>query len=233
MIKILLAASLALLLSCAEEPSGIIVMNEETIENFFEKDKQSWNPPEHLNLLIDQPDAEAKIPPKPKGYVRLNGTLRSDGTYVLQGSAIKNRGSSFKNSIFGMLGQSGQGGNAWFYADYNPDTGYIEDARAYLYGFMGGVCDMRQKTGGSYGRIEQNGFYLNISGPCLFPELTGSTMEYALLIQGGADLYSVPNGANIQINYIIDNTGEILSVPPKPRSDPAVFDSGKGRAWLN
>lgn len=222
------------LISCAERPGGVIVVNEETIENFFEKEKQSWDPAEHLNLLIDQPVARAEIPAKPAGLNRLYGVLESGGPYTANTAMeLIHRGSTFKKSVFGELGQAGDGGNAWFYMDYNPATGEIADARAYLYGFMGGVCDMRRKTGGSYGRISENGFYLNINGPCLFPQVPGSTMSYALLVQGGENLAAAPAGADFPVNYVIDNTGGIINIPADPRASQNIYDSGTGKAWVN
>lgn len=224
--------TLLFLVSCAEKPDGIIVMNEETIENFFEKDKQSWNPPSHLNLLLDQPVTAAQLPPIPQGFVRISGTLNSDGSYAYNGSnaSIINRGSSFTESVFGQLGPAGKGGNAWFYADSNPDSGEIADARAYLYGFMGGVCDMRNATSGSYGQIGKDSFTLNINGPCLFPQVQGSTMDYALCINGVA---ISPNAQNFQLRYIVDDTGTVLEIPSAPRQSAAIFDVGNGRAWLD
>lgn len=222
------------LISCAERPGGVIVVNEETIENFFEKEKQSWDPAEHLNLLIDQPVTRAEIPPKPAGMNRLYGVLESGGPYTMSAAMeLIHRGSTFKNSAFGELGQAGDGGNAWFYMDYNPETGEIADARAYIYGFMGGVCDMRRKTGGSYGRISANDFYLNINGPCLFPQVPGSTMSYALLVQGRGNLAASPSGTVIPVNYVIDNSGKITDIPADPRASQNIYDSGKGRAWVN
>lgn len=224
--------ALIFLVSCAEKPDGIIVMNEETIENFFEKDKLSWNPPAHLNLLIDQPVTEAQLPPVPQGLVRIAGTLSSDGSYTYNGdnTSIRSRGSSFSESVFAQLGPAGKGGNAWFYADFNPDTGEIADARAYLYGFMGGVCDMRDATSGSYGQMDRDSFTLNINGPCLFPEVPGATMDFALLIKGAS---ASMNAQNFQLRYIVDDTGMLLEIPASPRQSAAIFDAGNGRAWLD
>lgn len=233
MSKFVMAVLAAFLtVSCAEKPGGVFVMNEETIENFFEKDKQSWNPPLHLNLLHDQPVAEAEIPPVPQNRTRLYGTLDSNGPYVFSGAntAIKNRGSSFSDSVFGKLGPAGDGGNAWFYADYNPETGQITDARAYVYGFMGGVCDMRNKTDAVFGQVNQSGFILNINGPCLFPQISGSTAAYGLLIQGKA--LGQPAGQNFQLRYVINDSYSVQSVPEFPQNSPDIFDSGNGIAWI-
>lgn len=231
MLKVICAClSLLLLASCAEEPGGIIVMNEETIENFFEKDKQSWNPPAHLNLLIDQPVTEAKLPPIAPENVRLYGTLDSDGPYVFKSAShvIKNRGSSFTRSVFGKLGPAGYAGNAWFYADFNTQTGQIADARAYIYGFMGGVCDMRQKTEGSFGEIGESGLTLTINGPCLFPDLPGATIDYLLLVEG-----KKPNSAQTyNLHYVIDNTPALRDIPQSPQKSPEIYDAGSGKAWL-
>ncbi|MDE6734288.1 MAG: hypothetical protein K2J64_02335, partial [Desulfovibrio sp.] len=66
-------ALLALLLAaCAETPDGTIVLNEETVENFFEGGAlKAWNPPSDLNLVMDQPVTRADIPPVPAGEIRL------------------------------------------------------------------------------------------------------------------------------------------------------------------
>lgn len=228
--KIIKLACLAFLLlaACSEKPGGIFVMNEETIENFFEKEKQSWNPADHLNLLIDQPVTEAELPPIPPGAVRLYGTLASDGPYkfLSKQAAIENRGSSFAESIFGKLGPAGSVGNAWFYADFDPATGRIGDARAYLYGFMGGVCDMRKKTEADFGNVSESGFKLNIMGPCLFPQMSGSTADYALLLQG------TRKAGNYSVSYIIDDSAAIRAIPLHPKKSPDIYDSGKGIAWI-
>lgn len=229
--KIISLIFLALFLcACAEKPDGIIVMNEETIENFFEKDKQSWNPPSHLNLLLDQPVAEAALPPLAKGLKQVCGVLASDGAYTINTAEIKNRGSSFSKSVFGMLGPAGTAGNAWFYADYNPETGAVLNGRAYLYGFMGGVCDMRNVSSGFYGSATNGKFYLNINGPCLFPQVSGSTMDYALFIESNQDVLN--SSAPFSLRYIVDDTGQIMEIPQNPRSSKAIYDTGSGKGWL-
>lgn len=235
MLKTLSIAFIIIILAaCSEKPGGVFVMNEETIENFFEKDKQSWNPPEHLNLLLDQPITQASIPPLPPGLTRLYGVLSSNGAYAFKNgnNAIVDRGSSFKSGEYGMLGPAGKGGNAWFYADFNRQTGEIVDARAYLYGFMGGVCDMREKTRASYGKIGDESFYLNINGPCLFPQISGSTANYALFVQGSGNLLNAPAQKVFPIEYIVDDTGTILTIPANPSSQGDIYDAGHGRAWL-
>lgn len=231
--KILISGLLLFMLTaCAEKPDGVIVMNEETIENFFEKDKESWNPPSHLNLLIDQPVTPATIPPVPPGLSRLYGTLSSYGPYIFENAQaeIKNRGSAFSHSVFGELGPAGNSGNAWLYADFNPATGEVADARAYLYGFMGGVCDMRQKTAASYGLIDKKSFRLNINGPCLFPQVSGSTMDYALLIVGENEPGTSP--PTFKLHYIVNDTGKILDIPKNPEQSAQIYDAGNGKAWL-
>ena len=214
--------------ACAEQPDGTFVMNEETIENVFEKDKLSWNPPAHLNLLIDQPVAQAELPPVPPHSERIYGTLDSSGAYIFDGAGIRKRGSSFSDSVFGKLGPAGRAGNAWFYADFNPLTGQITDARAYLYGFMGGVCDMRNKTGANFGEVGPAGFLLNIFGPCLFPQISGATMDYALLIKGERQV----SGANFKLRYVIDDSASLENIPENPKKAANIFDSGRGEASI-
>lgn len=217
-----------LLCACAEQPDGTFVINEETIENVFEKDKLSWNPPAHLNLLIDQPVAQASLPPIPPNFERIYGTLDSSGAYIFDGADPRKRGSSFSDSIFGKLGPAGKAGNAWFYADFNPLTGQIRDARAYLYGFMGGVCDMRKKTGANFGEVGPSGFRINIYGPCLFPQVSGATMDYALLILGERQV----SGSNFKLRYIVDNSASLDNIPDDPKKAANIFDVGRGEAAI-
>lgn len=144
--KLAVAFLLILLVSaCAETPDGTIVLNEETVENFFEGGAlKSWAPPSELNLVMDQPVTSAEIPPVTSGMVRLYGTLDSFGPYTTTAvpqatfPGAAQRGSTFKNSVYGMLGPAGSGGNAWFYVDIEQNTGQIGNARAYMYGFNGG-----------------------------------------------------------------------------------------------
>lgn len=224
----LVAGGLAI--SCAEQPDGTFVMNEETIENFFERDgpKKSANPPSQLNLQIDQPVVLAELPAPGAGISRISGILSSAGVYPASnaGQAPARRGAAFKNSKFGMLGDAGDNGNAWFYADYNPLTGEIIDARAYIYGFMGGVCDLRQKNFGSYGQIGKKDFTIVIDGPCLFPAVSGSTSDFSLFIQGEFET----NGSHARLRYIINDTGSFTTIPEHPETDSAIFDFGNGSA---
>lgn len=221
------------LFACSEMPDGTIVMNEETIENFFNPDHlKSWNPPTNLNLVMDQPVAAAEIPPVPKGQVRLYGTLDSSEKYQPANNreGSRSKGSGFKNSVYGMLGNAGDGGNAWFYADINPVTDRIIKGRAYLYGFNGGVCDMRESSNGSWGRITDSEFILTIDGYCHFPSEEGSNFAFALVIQGDVNPFETPTPKNIHINYIMDNSGKFASVPQNPQDFPEIYDYGAGTA---
>ena len=232
-----IALCLFLLCACAETPDGTIVLNEETVENFFEGGAlKSWNPPSSLNLLMAQPVTRADIPPVPPGQVRLFGTLDSAGPYTTTATpqatfpGASRRGSTFKNSVYGMLGAAGTGGNAWFYADIDPGTGQIVTARAYLYGFNGGVCDLRESVGGSRGEIGADSFTLSIGGYCAFPAESGSTAAYALLIQGQGTPLAVPAPENLPVAYIVDNNGKFTSIPKDPRNYWEIYDYGTGLA---
>ncbi len=238
--RLLVCALLVLLLSaCAEGPDGTIVLNEETVENFFEGGAlKSWNPPSSLNLVMDQPVTRADIPPVPQGQVRLFGTLDSVGPYTTTATprasfpGAAKRGSTFKNSVFGMLGPAGTGGNAWFYADVDPETRQIVTARAYLYGFNGGVCDMRESVGGSRGEIGADSFTLSIGGYCAFPSESGTTAAYALLIQGQGTPLSAPAPENMPVEYIVDNNGKFRAIPKDPRNYWEIYDYGTGLAHV-
>ena len=238
--RILACALLVLLLcACAEGPDGTIVLNEETVENFFEGGAlKSWNPPSSLNLLMDQPVTRADIPPVPPGQVRLFGTLDSGGPYTTTAApqatfpGAAKRGSTFKNSIFGMLGPAGTGGNAWFYADIDPVTRQIVTARAYLYGFNGGVCDLRENVGGSRGEIGADDFTLSIGGYCAFPAESGSMAAYALLIQGQGAPLTAPAPENMPVTYIVDNNGKFREIPKDPRNYWEIYDYGPGVAHV-
>lgn len=234
----LMACAVLLLLgACAETPDGTIVLNEETAENFFEGGAlKSWNPPSSLNLLMTQPVTPADIPPLPPGRIRLFGTLESAGPYTTTAvprasfPGAAQRGSTFRNSVYGMLGEAGSGGNAWFYADIDSATGQIADARAYLYGFDGGVCDMRESVGGSRGEIVADGFTLSIGGYCAFPSESGSTAAYALLIQGRGSPLATPAPENMPVAYIVDNNGKFRTIPKNPRDFWEIYDYGTGIA---
>ena len=236
--KFAASALLALLLcACAETPDGTIVLNEETLENFFEGGAlKSWNPPSSLNLLTDQPVARADIPPVPAGQVRLYGTLDSAGPYTTTATpqadfpGAARRGSTFSDSVYGMVGPAGTGGNAWFYADVDPATGQISAARAYMYGFDGGVCDLRQRIGGSWGDIGADGFTLNIGGYCAFPTESGTTFAYALLIQGEGNALATPAPATMSVRYMVDNSGKYTAIPQDPRQYWNIYDYGTGSA---
>lgn len=228
--KLLWALSFCLLFcaGCAETPDGTFVMNEETVENFFEKDKKSWAPGLDLNLLIDQPVAAAQLPGVSPGLERVEGVLTSYGVYRFRGkSAVAERGGTFSKSVFGMLGPAGDGGNAWFYADFNPASGRIENARVYMYGVMGGVCDLRQRLHEAYGKMNGQEFSLAIEGYCQFPQISGSAMRFAALIRGKP----VP-AAPFAVEYILDDTGAIAAMPADPEEVDAVFDYGSGHAEL-
>ena len=215
---------------CAEEPDGTIVMNEETIENFFEKDKKSWDPGMNLNLLTDQPVVEAEIPGVEPGMIRVQGTLKSHGAYVFKGqSPIMNRGGTFSKSVYGMLGPAGDGGNAWFYADFNPANGQIVNARAYMYGVMTGVCDLREAVNQNYGQMTQKQINLNIGGYCLFPQTSGAAMQFAIFIKGNrGNVFTEP----FDIEYILEDSSNIFTIPENPQSVNAIFDYGTGRAGI-
>lgn len=236
--KFAASALLALLLcACAETPDGTIVLNEETLENFFEGGAlKSWDPPSDLNLLMDQPVARADIPPVPAGQVRLYGTLDSDGPYTTTATpradfpGAARRGSTFKNSVYGMVGPAGTGGNAWFYADLDPATGRISTARAYMYGFNGGVCDLRQSIRGSWGEVGPDGFTLSIGGYCAFPSESGTTFAYALLVRGESNALFTPAPQNMPVSYMVDNTGKYETIPKDPRQYWNIYDYGTGVA---
>lgn len=216
--------------SCAETPDGTIVMNEETIENFFEKDKKSWDPGLKLNLVKDQPVVAAEIPGVAPGMVRLQGSLASAGTYVFKGDeGDETRGGTIEKSVYGMLGPAGEAGNAWFYADFNPSTGEIVNARAYLYGVMEGVCDLRESVNGNYGEISPEKLALNIGGYCLFPEMQGQAMQFAIYATGrrGATF-----AAPFPVRYILDDTADIFSIPENPMQNKNIFDFGTGQAGI-
>lgn len=236
--RLVACALLALMLgACAEGPDGTIVLNEETVENFFEGGAlKSWNPPSSLNLVMDQPVTRADIPQAPPGQVRLFGTLESAGPYKTTATpqatfpGATRRGSTFRNSVYGMLGPAGTGGNAWFYADIDPVTRQVVTARAYLYGFNGGVCDMRESVGGTRGEIEADGFSLSIGGYCAFPSESGSTAAYALLIQGQGAPLATPAPENMPVAYIVDNNGKFTAIPKNPRDYWEIYDYGTGVA---
>lgn len=236
--KFAACALLALLLcACAETPDGTIVLNEETLENFFEGGAlKSWSPPSDLNLLMDQSVAPADIPPVAPGDVRLYGTLDSVGPYTTTAPpqatfpGASQRGSTFKNSVYGMVGEAGTGGNAWFYADINPATGQIVNARAYMYGFNGGVCDMRQSIGGAWGELGGDSFTLTIGGYCAFPSESGTTFAYALLVKGQGDPLASPAPGTMPVRYMVDNTGKFTSIPENPRAYWQIYDYGTGEA---
>ena len=237
--QLALAALLALLCACAETPGGTIVLNEETVENFFEGGAlKSWDPPSSLNLVMDQPVTRADIPPVPPGMVRLFGTLDSAGRYTTTAApqaafpGAAQRGSSFRNSVYGMLGDAGTGGNAWFYADIELGTGQVVQARAYLYGFNGGVCDMRERVGGSFGGLAADSFTLSIGGYCAFPSESGSTAAYALLIEGEGAPLATPAPENMPVRYIVDNNGKFRTIPKDPRNFWEIYDYGTGVAGV-
>lgn len=238
--RLLACALFALLLcACAETPDGTIVLNEETVENFFEGGAlKSWNPPSSLNLVMDQPVTPADIPPVPPGQVRLFGTLDSVGPYTTTAApqasfpGASKRGSTFKGGVFGMLGPAGTGGNAWFYADVDPVSRQIVTARAYLYGFNGGVCDMRESVAGSSGEIGADSFTLSIGGYCAFPSESGTTAAYALLIQGEGTPLAVPAPGNMPVAYIVDNNGKFTAIPQDPRNYWEIYDYGTGVAHV-
>ena len=232
------ALLLALFLSaCAEEPDGTIVVNERTIENFFEGDReglQSFSPPLALNLLHDQPVMRANVLPPPPGQVRLRGVLSSAGPYKTAAPlpddfpGAASRGSTFSDSVYGRLGPAGKGGNAWFYADIVPETGAIVSARAYLYNFMDGVCDMRQAPAQGYGSFSPQGFALYIDGPCLFPQQPGSTVEFALIISGPA--ISPDSGESVPVRYMVTDSATLRQIPANPEANANVYDFGSGKA---
>lgn len=238
LLRLLTCALLFLLLcACAETPGGTIVLNEETLENFFEGGAlKSWNPPSQLNLVMNQPVTSADIPPVPAGAVRVFGTLDSAGPYITTGKPMAafpgadKRGSTFRNSVYGLLGDAGSGGNAWFYADVDTATGQIVDSRAYLYGFNGGVCDLRESVRGSRGQINADSFTLSIGGYCAFPAESGSTAAYALLIQGHGSPLAVPTPQTMPVDYLVDDTGTITSIPKDPKNFWDIYDYGTGEA---
>lgn len=226
------------LCACAETKDGTFVMNEETIENFFDdKDgKKSWNPPAQLNLLKTQTVVPADIPPVPRGLIRIDGTMTSAGTYEINSGenypGANARGSTFSKSVFGLLGEAGKGGNAWFYADINPKTREIITARAYLYNFKDGVCDLRQSLAGSFGELSPTGFTLSFAGYCEFPNTPGSMAKYAILIEGAANPLTAPEGFVIPGRYIMDNSGKIGVIPANPAQNPQIDDYGQVQAWI-
>lgn len=226
-----LALGAALLLACSELPDGTIVMNEETIENFFEGGAlKSWDPPMQLNLLMSQPVVAAEIPPVPPGARRIYGTLASAGPYEFPGvpAYAAGRGSSFHDSVYGELGPAGQDGNAWFYADINPESGEIAQARAYLYGFRGGVCDLRQPR--QPARLAP--FALAIAGYCAFPNQQGAAYRYELVIAGPQNLAAEAPAARFQARYIVDDSGKLAAIPADPRQNPEIYDYGSVSAQI-
>lgn len=228
-----------LLFCCAAGKDGEIIVNKETIEDFFEKDQKSWSPPSDLDLAITQKVTPAELPPIPAGEIRVCGTLDSAGPYQteapkeasFQGSTA--RGSVFKDSLFGLLGPAGKGGgNAWFYADIDPVTGVASSARAYLYGFNGGVCDMRQNPKISFGLIQPGSFTFTIEGPCLFPQVSGSASDFALLVQAKRNPLKLAQGGEMPIRYIVDGNGEFDAIPLHPQNWWAVRDYGDGEVFV-
>lgn len=218
--------------ACAAGKDGEIIVNRETIEDFFEKEQKSWSPPSDLDLVLSQKVTPATLPRLAPGLVRVTGVLNSVGPYRTE-SPEKNpvpgseqRGSVFKHSVFGMLGPAGGAGNAWFYADLDPATGNVADARAYLYGFNGGVCDMRRNARALWNQTGKGSFALSLAGPCLFPDVSGSASEYALLVQTKTDPLTAKG--QVPLRYIIDSNGEFDAVPVDPQNWWAVQDYGTG-----
>lgn len=225
-----------LLCACAEGPDGVITVNRETIEDYFEGEQKSWSPPSDLDLELTQKIEAASLPPLPEGQIRISGVLDSVGPYrtdapqknPFPGSEM--RGSVFTHSVFGMLGPAGGAGNAWFYADLDPETGNVLAARAYLYGFMGGVCDMRRDAKAFYDLTSPGSFTLSLAGPCLFPEVTGSTSEFALLIQAKINPLKAKPNKRFPVRYIVDSNGDFDAIPQNPANWWAVLDYGGGYA---
>lgn len=246
MLKLLSALSASFiaaifLAACAETPDGTIVVNEETIENFIEGDregKRSWDPAMNLNLVHDQPVVPASIPPLPPGQIRLAGPLDSVGPYATTAKLKDNfpgaasRGSTFSDSVFGKLGPAGNGGNAWLYVDIDPAARTVVAARAYLYNFMDGVCDMRRPSAAGFGSFAPSGFSLYIDGPCLFPSQSGSTSEFALVIQGGGAPLASASGAVFPIRYIMTDSAKIKEIPADPKAFADIYDYGSGTLTL-
>lgn len=233
--------SLCFLAACAETPDGVIVMNEETIENFIEGDREglrSWDPGLDLNLVHDQPIIDASVPPLPAGQIRLAGVLDSAGPYKTTAKLNANfpgaasRGSTFRDSVFGKLGPAGNGGNAWFYVDVDPASGAVAAARAYLYNFMDGVCDMRRPSPSGFGSFAASGFSLYIEGPCLFPSQSGSTSEFILIVQGSGDPLASENGATFPARYIVADSAKFREIPSDPRAWADIYDYGTGSLTL-
>lgn len=231
--------SFVALAGCAREPDGSFVIDEETIEQAWDTKSLAVQPPvpdsaAGLSLNKNQPARKADIPPVPPGMTRVYGTLDSAGLYKTKAPAAypgaDARGSTFQNSVYGMLGPAARGGTAWYYADVYE--GSVAGVRVYLNGFMNGVCDMRKPVNGGYGTVDKTGLNIRAAGPCYFADESGSTSEYAILISGRGDVFSPANGESLKVNYIIDNTGAINRVPATPRDLPAVYDYGSGVAKI-
>lgn len=240
MAKFFTSAMLIMTGACAMTPDDTFVVNEETIENFFDPHgpQKAWDPGSDLNLLWDQPVARAEFPALGPGETRVYGTLDSVGIYRTTAKLRASypdasmRGSTFTHSKFGLLGPATPtGGNAWFFADIDA-SGQIVHARAYMYGFENGVCDMRQKAKDTYGKISSNGFILTIDGPCAFQGQFGTTAEYAIVIEGTGDLLSSPNGREFSIRYIVDNNGKFRTIPENPEKYREIYDYGYGQARI-
>lgn len=236
--RVALACLLLTPLSCAVEPDGSFVIDEQTVEEAWDTKSLAPQPPlpdaaAGLSLNRNQPVQKASIPPPPPGFTRVYGTLDSVGLYETKAAGAgdfpgaRARGSTFQNSVFGMLGPAANGGTAWFYADINPADGAISGARVYLNGFRDGVCDMRRPVEGGYGFAGKSGFSLRVSGPCYFENQSGTTADYAILVSAAVDPAGRPAGYRFTGRYIVDDTGKINRVPANPADVAAVYDYGE------
>lgn len=185
------------------------------------------------------------VPPLPAGAARLYGDLYS--TYK-----VGNRNFTWK--IPSLMPTDCKRDEAWFYVDFDPGTGEILDAGAYATGYDRNAVYLGffEKYQGSFGKITETGFELQIAGVSYGGGVwqgVEESWEYpaAIFVQGKANLLQKKNGSKIPFTYkIMDVAGTSARISCNTNKEDAteqfevveikdntLADKGKGTAVLS
>lgn len=184
------------------------------------------------------------VPPIPAGAARLYGDLYS--TY-------KEANRNFTWKVPSLMRTDTERDEAWFYADFDPASGEILDAGAYATGYDRNAVYLGffEKYQGSFGKITETGFELQIAGVSYGGgvwqgELESWEYPAAIFVQGNANLLQKKNGSKIPFTYkIMDVTGTGARISCNTNKDETeqfevveikddtLADQGKGTAILS
>lgn len=184
---------------------------------------QSDYPDYSLAPNFQNPDDRSvrDIPYRMTGSIRLIGVLNSvGGYYVDERKPDDIQGSSLKSTFWDF----GRGGEniGWFFADIDT-KGNILYARVYFYGYHAGVKmigDLRNPVNGSYGRVTNSSWEINVSGPSNLKFIQDQPIisTGSVSIRGSGDILNGVRREKFPGQYVMNFNPNMTSFMKKPKA---------------